>query len=116
MNQILQDLKRILCQGTKVNFILYFLKANLLIKKYLCFSENPNYYANLYKQYNLTGAHVIKLGHGNDEAAKECLAAWPGGLQIGGGITLENAEEWLNAGAEKVSNILLIVLIEIFIY
>lgn len=111
MNQILRDLKQILCQGTKVNFILYFLKANVLIKKkksllYFCFSEKPSYYANLYKQYNLTGAHVIKLGYGNDEAAKECLAAWPGGLQIGGGITLENAEEWLNASAEKVSNIL----------
>ncbi|RGB36528.1 Phosphoribosylformimino-5-aminoimidazole carboxamide ribotide isomerase [Rhizophagus diaphanus] len=65
-------------------------------------SEKPSYYANLYKQYNLTGAHVIKLGLGNDEAAKECLAAWPGGLQIGGGITLENAEEWLNASAEKI--------------
>ncbi|CAG8657816.1 13646_t:CDS:2 [Funneliformis mosseae] len=65
-------------------------------------SEKPSYYANLYKLHNLTGAHVIKLGPGNDDAAKECLTTWPGGLQIGGGITLDNAEAWLNAGAEKV--------------
>ncbi|CAI2175678.1 19223_t:CDS:2 [Funneliformis geosporum] len=65
-------------------------------------SEKPSYYANLYKLHNLTGAHVIKLGPGNEEAAKECLTTWPGGLQIGGGITLDNAEAWLNAGAEKI--------------
>ncbi len=38
----------------------------------------PSYYANLYKQYNIQGAHVIKLGPNNDEAAKEALSAWPG--------------------------------------
>ncbi|CAG8740857.1 5076_t:CDS:2, partial [Cetraspora pellucida] len=64
-------------------------------------SERPSYYAELYKRYNLTGAHVIKLGSGNDEAAKEALSAWPSGLQIGGGITLDNAMEWINAGADK---------------
>ncbi|RIB24913.1 Phosphoribosylformimino-5-aminoimidazole carboxamide ribotide isomerase [Gigaspora rosea] len=65
-------------------------------------SENPSYYAELYKRHNLTGAHVIKLGPGNDEAAREALRAWPGGLQIGGGITLDNAREWIDAGADKV--------------
>ncbi|KAG9291883.1 hypothetical protein G9A89_012168 [Geosiphon pyriformis] len=64
--------------------------------------ETPSYYATLYKQYNLTGAHVIKLGAGNDAAAKKALSAWPDGLQIGGGINLENAQDWINAGAEKV--------------
>ena len=68
----------------------------------ICLSEKPSYYAKLYRQYNLTGAHVIKLGPGNDESAIECLSAWPNELQIGGGITLENAEEWLNVGAKKV--------------
>ena len=62
----------------------------------------PAYYAELYKKDNLTGGHVIKLGPGNDDAAREALAAWRGGLQIGGGITAENAQEWLNAGAAKV--------------
>jgi hypothetical protein len=42
------------------------------------FSEPPSYYANLYRKHNLTGAHVIKLGPGNDDAAKECLRTWPG--------------------------------------
>ena len=67
----------------------------------------------------MIGGHVIKLGLGNDEAAKEALKAWPsngfalpqskddhmiyaGGLQVGGGITDTNALEWLKYGAEKV--------------
>jgi len=45
---------------------------------------------------------VIKLGKGNDGAARDALSAWPGGLQIGGGITETNASEWLDAGASKV--------------
>lgn len=36
------------------------------------------------------------------EAAKTALAAYPGGLQIGGGITADNAIEWLDAGASHV--------------
>ena len=42
------------------------------------------------------------LGPGNEEAATEALQAWPGGLQIGGGITAENAELWLDRGASHV--------------
>jgi hypothetical protein len=41
---------------------------------------------------------VIKLGPGNDDAAREALAAWPNGLHVGGGITVDNAEEWIAAG------------------
>eukprot|EP00045_Choanoeca_perplexa_P003989 m.34784 g.34784 ORF g.34784 m.34784 type:complete len:274 (-) comp12340_c0_seq3:306-1127(-) len=62
----------------------------------------PSYYAQLYQQHNLTGSHVIKLGPGNEDAAREALRAWPLGLQIGGGITLDNAQHWLDAGAEKL--------------
>ncbi|KAG0281508.1 Enzyme that catalyzes the fourth step in the histidine pathway [Linnemannia exigua] len=65
-------------------------------------SEPPSYYADLYRKRNLTGAHVIKLGPGNDDAAKECLRTWPDGLQVGGGITLDNAQFWIDAGAAKV--------------
>ncbi|KAF8592116.1 Phosphoribosylformimino-5-aminoimidazole carboxamide ribotide isomerase [Ramaria rubella] len=65
-------------------------------------SDSPAEFARLYKQNGLRGGHVIKLGPGNDEAAKEALAAWPGGLQVGGGITDKNALEWLDVGAEKV--------------
>jgi phosphoribosylformimino-5-aminoimidazole carboxamide ribotide isomerase len=62
----------------------------------------PSWYAQLYKKNWLTGGHVIKLGSGNDAAAREALAAWPNGLQVGGGITAENAFQWLEAGAAQV--------------
>ncbi|KAI0832490.1 Phosphoribosylformimino-5-aminoimidazole carboxamide ribotide isomerase [Trametes gibbosa] len=65
-------------------------------------SHPSSYYAELYKTHALEGGHVIKLGPGNDRAAREALAAWRGHLQIGGGITAENAREWLDAGASKV--------------
>jgi phosphoribosylformimino-5-aminoimidazole carboxamide ribotide isomerase len=64
--------------------------------------HTAGYYANLYKENGLTGAHVIMLGKGNDDAAKEALRVWPGGLQIGGGITAENAARWIEWGADKV--------------
>ena len=64
--------------------------------------KDASWYASLYKEKNLTGGHVIKLGQGNDPQAREALKAWPGGLQIGGGITRDNALEWLEAGASHV--------------
>ncbi|CZT08702.1 related to 5` Pro-FAR isomerase [Rhynchosporium agropyri] len=60
------------------------------------------YFAELYKDNGLEGAHVIMLGPGNEEAAKEALAAWKGGLQVGGGINNENAKQWIDWGADKV--------------
>ncbi len=60
------------------------------------------YYAELYRKDGLTGGHVIQLGKGNEQAAKEALRAYPGGLQIGGGIHLDNASEYLDAGASHV--------------
>ncbi|KAK5121898.1 Histidine biosynthesis bifunctional protein hisB [Meristemomyces frigidus] len=66
-------------------------------------SEHPSaYFAELYRKNNLTGGHVIMLGPGNDAAALESLAAWSGGLQVGGGIKDSNAREWIDAGAERV--------------
>lgn len=59
----------------------------------------PEWFATLYRKEELTGGHVIKLGPGNEAAAREALGAFPGGMQIGGGITLDNAREWLDAGA-----------------
>jgi phosphoribosylformimino-5-aminoimidazole carboxamide ribotide isomerase len=64
--------------------------------------KSPAWFADLYRADNLVGGHVIKLGPGNDAAAEEALAAWPGGMQIGGGITAENAGEWLDRGASHV--------------
>jgi phosphoribosylformimino-5-aminoimidazole carboxamide ribotide isomerase len=66
-------------------------------------SDRPaGYYANIYRTDELRGGHVIKLGAGNDLAARQALAAYPGGLQIGGGIEQTNALEWLQAGASHV--------------
>jgi phosphoribosylformimino-5-aminoimidazole carboxamide ribotide isomerase len=66
-------------------------------------AEQPaSWFASLYRSDRLTGGHVIMLGPGNESAATEALAAWPGGLQIGGGITAENAGAWLDRGASHV--------------
>lgn len=62
----------------------------------------PAWFAGLYRRDGLTGGHVILLGKGNEQAAREALAAWPGGLQVGGGIRPCNAEEHLAAGASHV--------------
>ena len=60
------------------------------------------HYAQLYKDAALSGAHVIMLGPGNEAAAQEALSAWPGALQLGGGINDTNAKQWIEKGAEKV--------------
>jgi phosphoribosylformimino-5-aminoimidazole carboxamide ribotide isomerase len=62
----------------------------------------PAHYARMYQRDGLRGGHVIMLGAGNEQAAKEALAAFPGGLQVGGGINPENARGWLALGADKV--------------
>lgn len=64
--------------------------------------RDPAYFAGLYRDDHCGGGHVIRLGEGNDEAAREALAAWPGGLQLGGAIDIENAQAWLDAGAAKL--------------
>lgn len=64
--------------------------------------QSSSWFAELYRQDNLTGGHIIKLGPGNEEAALQALAAWPGGMQIGGGITAENGGYWLDRGASHV--------------
>ncbi|MBE6386108.1 MAG: phosphoribosylformimino-5-aminoimidazole carboxamide ribotide isomerase [Lentisphaerae bacterium] len=72
------------------------LKTNFVSEK------TPSYYAELYRRDALRGGHVIMLGGGCEEAAREALAAWPGNLQIGGGITPANASKWIEVGADKV--------------
>ncbi len=64
--------------------------------------ERAAAFAARYRADGLAGGHVIKLGQGNDDAAREALEAFPGGLHIGGGITADNAEAWLNHGASHV--------------
>src|SRR6267142_1271163 len=60
------------------------------------------WFAELYKHDGLFGGHVIMLGTGNDAEAKAALAAFPGGLHIGGGINAQNARGWLDAGASHI--------------
>lgn len=73
--------------GTRTNFVA---------------TQSAGWFASRFRDDGLTGGHVIMLGLGNDAAAREALAAYPGGLQVGGGITADNAAAWLDAGASHV--------------
>lgn len=71
--------------------------------------QNADYFARYYKERNITGGHVILLNKSGSDFFEEtkrqallALGAFPEGLQIGGGITQENAEEYLDAGASHV--------------
>jgi len=59
-------------------------------------------FAALYQRDALQGGHVIMLGPGSEDAARSALAAYPNGLQIGGGINPDNAAWWLEQGASHV--------------
>ena len=66
-------------------------------------------FAKLYEKYGLIGGHVILLNGKEsgyyEETKKQALSAltaYPGGLQAGGGITADNAAEFLRAGASHV--------------
>jgi phosphoribosylformimino-5-aminoimidazole carboxamide ribotide isomerase len=66
-------------------------------------AERPAaWFAELYRRDDLKGGHIVMLGPGNEAAAREALAAYPGGLQIGGGISLQNAIGYLDVGASHV--------------
>ncbi len=71
--------------------------------------QDAAFFARLYASADIKGGHIILLNAGNSdyyEATKEqalkALKAYPGGLQVGGGITPENASEFLQAGASHV--------------
>jgi phosphoribosylformimino-5-aminoimidazole carboxamide ribotide isomerase len=72
------------------------------VRTHFVSEKPPAWFAELYRRDSLRGGHVIMLGHGNDAAAREALAAYPGGLQVGGGINPNNAQRWLDAGASEV--------------
>ncbi|KAK6790439.1 hypothetical protein RDI58_014239 [Solanum bulbocastanum] len=61
-------------------------------------------YAKLYRDDGLVGGHVIMLGADplNIAAATEALHAYPGALQVGGGIKTENALSYIEEGASHV--------------
>ena len=71
--------------------------------------QDAAFFAGLYRDAGLLGGHIILLnpvGSEYYEATKRqalsALSTYPGGMQIGGGITEENAEEFLEAGASHV--------------
>ena len=71
--------------------------------------KGAEYYARLYQEKGIKGGHVILLNPASSpyyEATKaqamRALAAYPGGLQVGGGINADNALEYLEAGASHV--------------
>ena len=70
---------------------------------------DASWYAQQYKKDKLTGGHIILLNpvssiyyEETKKQALKALSAYPGGMQIGGGITALNAEEYLKAGASHV--------------
>lgn len=71
--------------------------------------ENADHYARMYQRDNLSGGHVILLNPPSSEyyeadlrQAELALGAYPGGLQIGGGICADNAGRFLKMGASHV--------------
>jgi len=67
-------------------------------------AQPSTYFAERYREDSLYGGHVVMLG-ATPESRKSALAAlraFPGGLQVGGGITSENAKEYIEAGASHV--------------
>ena len=69
-------------------------------------SQDAAWYARLFQEKGLKNGHVILLNSKDSayyeqtrQQALSALQAYPGGLQVGGGITAENAREYLDAGA-----------------
>lgn len=71
--------------------------------------QDAAFYAKLYRDAGIKGGHIILLNAADSEyygaTKKQALLAlqtYPGGLQVGGGITPENAGEFLEVGASHV--------------
>ena len=71
--------------------------------------QDAAFFAKLYREQGLKGGHIILLNPVGSEyyeatkaQAELALQAYPGGFQIGGGITAENAKGFLDLGASHV--------------
>lgn len=71
--------------------------------------QDAAFYARLYRQAGIRGGHIILLNAVDSPyyedtrgQALSALRAYPGGLQVGGGIHTGNAWEYLDAGASHV--------------
>lgn len=83
-------------------------EANDAVENFVS-GQDAAFYARLYKKEEIRGGHVILLNAKDSEyyeatrqQALLALREYPGGLQVGGGITAENAKEFLDAGASHV--------------
>ena len=73
-------------------------------------ARDADFYASVYRKEQLPGGHIILLNSVRDESAYAAdkrqamlaLKAYPGGMQMGGGITPGTADEFLQAGASHV--------------
>ena len=72
-------------------------------------SQDAVFYARMYREMGLSGGHIILLNpvtsplyEKTKKQAIEALLACSGLMQVGGGITAENASEFINAGASHV--------------
>jgi phosphoribosylformimino-5-aminoimidazole carboxamide ribotide isomerase len=71
--------------------------------------QDAAFFADLYREYQLKNGHIILLNpvsspyyEETKKQALDALLAYPGGLQVGGGITPDSAGDFLNAGASHV--------------
>lgn len=71
--------------------------------------KDADFFAAFYREEGLPGGHVIMLNRPGSEyyeetkaQAKLALNAYRGGMHVGGGITADNAEEFIDAGASHV--------------
>lgn len=82
--------------------------GNFVRENYVA-EQDASFFASLYRNAGIKGGHIILLnsaeseyyGHTREQAIA-ALRAYPGGMQIGGGITAENAADFLEAGASHV--------------
>ncbi len=72
-------------------------------------SRDAEYYARFYRDNGIKGGHIILLNPASSpyyeatrKQAVRALAAYPGGLQLGGGVNADNAASYLEAGASHV--------------
>lgn len=83
-------------------------KANEVSENFVS-EQDASFYARLYCEAGLKGGHIILLNpmdspyyEATRQQALSALNEYPGGIQVGGGITPDNAAEYLDAGASHV--------------
>ena len=83
-------------------------ESNEAIENYVS-EQSAADFARLYQRDGVKGGHIILLNASDSEyyeatkqQAIEALRAYPGGLQVGGGITAENAPYYIKEGASHV--------------